>query len=138
MLDDTTREAQPGAVPGVPADGSSGETPAASLADDVAALIQDGKTYLEAELAFQKTRAGYAGQKSKQAIINALAALALLHLALIALVVGLVMTLAPHLTPLGATILVGAVLAAAAAWFGVLALRRVKALGDAFKSDDDG
>ena len=36
-----------------------------SLTDDVLALFEDGKTYAEAELRFQKSRAGFVGNRVK-------------------------------------------------------------------------
>ena len=138
MLDDTTRKAQPDDPDplGKGADAEAGEPPFGSLADDVSALIADGKTYLEAELAFQKTRAGYAGEKTKQGLVFGLAALAFLHLALIALVVGLVIALGPVLTPFGAVAAVTGVLLLGVALFAWWAAKRFRAIGNAFKSDD--
>ena len=64
-----------------------------SLTEDILALIEDGKTYLEAEKAFQKSRAGFVANKGKHGIIRGLAAFGMIHLALIGLVVGVVMAL---------------------------------------------
>ena len=66
------------------------EEPLGSLFDDAYALYEDGKTYLEAEVAFQKSRASYASRETGSGIVFALGALAFLHLALIGLVVGLI------------------------------------------------
>lgn len=138
MLDDATRKAQPDEHEPVGPTGESGDEPTfGSLADDVSALIDDGKTYLQAEVAFQKTRASYAGEKTKQGVVFGLAALAFLHLALIALVVGLVIVLGPYLTPFGAVAVVVGVLLLGVAIFAQKAVSRFKALGDAFKSSDD-
>ena len=138
MLDDATRNAQPDELEPVGPTDDGGDEPAfGSLADDVSALIDDGKTYLQAEIAFQKTRAGYAGEKTKQGVVFGLAALAFLHLALIALVVGLVIALGPYLTPFGAVAVVVGVLLVGVAIFALKAENRFKALGDAFKSGDD-
>ncbi len=108
MFDDDNRPAHP--VDPLLDDPSSADfdgTPAAgSLADDVGALLEDGRTYLEAELAFQKSRLGFVGNKSKQGVVYGVAALAFMHLALIGLVVGLVLALSPTVTPLGATAIV--------------------------------
>lgn len=139
MLDDATRKAQPDELEpvGTGEVGSDDEPAFGSLADDVSALIDDGKTYLEAELAFQKTRAGYAGEQTKQGVVYGLAALAFLHLALIALVVGLVIALGPYLTPFGAVAVVVGALLLGVGVFALMAMRRFKAIGTAFKSDDD-
>ena len=139
MLDDPAHKAQSDELEPVsvadPQDAS--EPPLGSLADDVSALIEDGKTYVEAELAFQKTRAGYAGEKTKQGIIFGLGALAFLHLALIGLVVGLIIALAPYLTAFGAVAVVVGALLIGVAIFASIATKRFKAIGTAFKSDED-
>lgn len=138
MLDDAARDAQPdGLEPVTEPVPSASEPPFGSLADDVSALIEDGKTYIDAELAFQKSRAGYAGNQTKQSVIYAMGALAFLHLALIGLVIGLIMAIEPYLTAFGATAVVVGVLLIGAAIFGRLAGKRLKALGNAFASGDD-
>ncbi|MEP0191074.1 MAG: hypothetical protein ABJP70_10650 [Erythrobacter sp.] len=73
-----------------------------SLVEEAAALIDDGKTYLEAELAFQKTRAGIAGKSAAKAAVFAIIAIILLHIAFLALAVGLVIALEPLVTIWGA------------------------------------
>lgn len=114
----------------------SGSAPAErSLMDDVGALIDDGKTYLEAELAYQKSRAGYAADRLKWTAIYGAAAFGLLHLALIALTVGAVIALTPLTGPWIATALVVALLLAGTYYF----VRKLRAkLGDirsAFEDD---
>ncbi|MGQ7829017.1 phage holin family protein [Altererythrobacter sp. Z27] len=110
--------------------------PDGSLVDDVAALVQDGRNFVEAEIAFQKTRLAFAANRSKSAVVSGLFALAFIHLALIALVVGLVIALTPLVSALGATaIVVGALL------FGAfLMLMRMRnstqEIGDAFGNDN--
>ena len=94
----------------------------ASLVDDVVALLSDGKTYAEAELAFQKSRAGYTANRAKGAIAFGLAAFGVLHLALIAATVGLVIALVPLIGPWGATALVTLALIV----IGVVLLRMLK------------
>lgn len=82
-----------------------------SLRDDVAALVEDARTYAEAELAFQKTRASLAGRRGARALGSLVLALVLLHIALIALAVGVVIALAPWVTTWGAiAIVVGVML----------------------------
>lgn len=73
--------------------GNSRDEP--SLLEDFEALIADGKSYFEAELRFQRTRLGFTGSRIKWAFIYGAAAFGFLHLALIGLVVGLVIALAP-------------------------------------------
>ena len=134
MLDETTHEARPNDA------GPEGDTvftddpaPAAgSLADDVTALLEDGRTYVEAEIAYQKSRAAFAGSQTKSGVVFGVAALAFLHLALIALVVGLVIALAPYLSAFGATALVVGLLMVGAVLFGRLAACRFSAIGKAY------
>jgi hypothetical protein len=92
-----------------------------SLIEDVEALIDDGKTYLEAEIAYQKTRAIYVADKAKSALIYGAVAASFAFLALVGLTVGLIIALTPLLTAWGASALVvgllviGALIAARAA-----------------------
>ncbi|MFN4112392.1 MAG: phage holin family protein [Sphingomonadaceae bacterium] len=118
-------------------DTSSGgdDLPAGSLVDDLSALIEDGQTYLTAELAYQKTRLSFASGQGKAGAVFLLGALAFLHLALIALVVGLVFALAPVLTPLGATAAVFAVLLLLALMFVLAARKRIATIARAFEKD---
>ncbi len=93
-----------------------------SLTDDVFALIEDGKTYAEAELRFQKSRAAFVGNRSKGAVVYLLAAFGMFHLALIAATVGFVMALIPLVGPWGATAIVTLGLVVA----GLILLRLLK------------
>ena len=77
-----------------------------SLLDDLSHLYSDGKTYAEAELSYQKTRAAFVANRGKSAGIFGAAAALLALLALIALTVGLLMGLAPIITIWGATVVV--------------------------------
>ena len=77
--------------------------PERSLFDDVEAAIDDGKTYLSAEIQYQKTRAAFVADRAKDAAIFAALGGALAVLALVALTVGLVLALTPHLTAWGAS-----------------------------------
>ena len=107
-----------------------------SLTDDVLALLEDGKTYAEAELRFQKSRAGFVGNRIKGAIAIGLGAFGVFHLALIAATIGAVLALAPIIGAFPATLLVTFVLVA----IGVLLLRMLKArldeISDAFDEED--
>ena len=98
------------------------ENDSPSLMADVDALIADGKTYLEAELAYQKSRAGFAANRLKWTAVYGAAAFGLLHLALIALTVGAVIALSPLTGPWLATGIVVVLLLAGALVF-VLKLR---------------
>ncbi len=86
------------------------DTSFAGLRDEVSALVEDARTYAEAELAFQKTRAGIAGKRAARALVLLVLALVLLNLALIALAVGAVIALAPYVTIWGAIAIVVGVL----------------------------
>jgi hypothetical protein len=85
-------------------DGESGAM--RSLRDDVEALIEDGRTYLETELVYQKTRVAFVADRAKGAVIYGALAAALGVLALIGLTVGLIIALTPLLTAWGASALV--------------------------------
>ncbi len=106
-----------------------------SLGDDITALVDDGKAYVQAELAFQKSRAAFAAGEVKAGTVFALGMLAFLHLALIGLVVGLILSLAPIVGPLGATGIVVGVLLLGMALLGWLAVTHFKKISRAF---DDG
>lgn len=108
-----------------------------SLIDDVVALLDDGKTYAEAELAFQKSRAGYAANRAKGAIAFGLAAFGVFHLALIAGAVGLVIALIPLIGPWGATAVVTFALIAAGIWLLRLLKGRIDDIRDAFAEDGE-
>ena len=94
------------------------------LVDDVRQLASDGRTLLEAELAYQKSRALVAGQAAKGVAGWGALALALVFFALMALVLGLVLVLAEAIGALWATIAAFLGLLAFAALSGWFALRR--------------
>lgn len=95
-----------------------------SLVADVRQLVEDGRTLLEAELAYQKSRAMVAGQAAKGVAGWMALALALLFFALMALVLGLILTLVPALGAIWATIAVVLGLLAMGALSGWVAVRR--------------
>ena len=95
-----------------------------SLLVDVEALIDDGKTYLEAELAYQRTRAAFVADRAKSAVILFAVAVLLGFLALIGLTVGLIIALTPILTAWGASALVVALLVVGALIAGKAAAGR--------------
>lgn len=64
-----------------------------SLVEDVRQMVDDGRTLLEAELAYQKSRALVAGQGAKGIAGWGALALALVFFALMALVMGLLLAL---------------------------------------------
>lgn len=110
---------EPAATGGTTPPPAKPDTTFSGLRDDVSALVEDARNYAEAEIAFQKTRASLAGKHGARAVAMLVLALVLLHIALIALAVGVVIALAPHVTIWGAiAIVVGLML------FGVALLLR--------------
>lgn len=105
-----------------------------SLLDDAEALFEDGKTYLQAELAYQKSRAGFAGNRLKWAAAYGAMAFGLLHLALIAFTVGLVIALALIVGPWLAT----AIVCIALLLGGVILLLKLRSKIDDIRSIFDG
>lgn len=113
------------------------EFEAQSLTDEVAALIDDGKTYVEAELSFQKTRAAYTAKRGKSALLLGLFALGFVHLALVALVVGAVIALTPYVTAWGATAIVVGLLLLGTFILLMLMRNHTRAIGDAFREENE-
>ena len=106
-----------------------------SLRDDVRALIDDGKTYVEAELQFQKSRVALVANRGRSGAIFAVGAVLLLHLTLITLAVGAVYALAPAIGRWGAVAVVVGLLLIGGIVLGVIAKRRFGALSMAFSGD---
>lgn len=99
--------------PALPEQGGP-ETPAPplrSLQTDVEALVEDGRTYLAAELAFQKVRAAFLAEQAKRALVLGVLGALFASLTLIGLVVGLIVALAPLIGPWVAVIVVVTALA---------------------------
>lgn len=117
MLDDNERpsDTPDGALPHEPdayddVSGIEDEQIDASLTDDLFALFEDGKTYAQAEIAFQKSRGNFAANRTKKAIYLGLGAFGVFHLALIACTLGVVIALAQLVGPWIATAIVTAAL----------------------------
>ena len=110
-------------------------SPQPSLSDDVRNLVEDGRTFAEAELAFQKSRAAWAGNRVKFIAIFAVLALGFVHLSLVALVVGAVFALAQMMNPWAATGVVTLALLLGAAILGLMIKSKIGDIGDAFASD---
>jgi len=108
-----------------------------SLTEELGALIDDGRTYFEAEVAFQKTRAKLAGKSIGIAIACALVALILLNIAFLALAVGLVIALAPIMTIWGAIAVVVGSLFVLVALLGWIAMRRGQLIAAIFAAPKD-
>lgn len=77
------------------------------LAARLEALLQQGEALLGAELAYQKARVGFGWSRGKRVALYLVLAGAFGGLTLVALVVGLLIALAPLLTPWGALAVVG-------------------------------
>jgi hypothetical protein len=90
-----------------------------SLAEDLRQLADDARALAQAEIAYQKSRAAFAGQEVKWIAILGLLAAVLVFFALMALTLGLVLALTPILTAWGAT---------AAVFVGLLAVAGLSAL----------
>jgi hypothetical protein len=114
---------------------SLSETRERSLNEDLHQLAQDARAYAEAEFHFQKSRASYAASASKSIIVYALVALVLVFFAIMALVVGLVIALAPLLTPWGSTAVVTLALLGLAVFLLLRAKKRVSTLMTVFAGD---
>lgn len=107
-----------------------------SLTDEIAALIDDGRTFAEAEFAFQKTRAAVAGKSIGMAAGFAVVALVALHVTLLALAVGMVIALQPHVSIWGAIAIVVGGLLLVTVLLALAAKRRADHLAILFGSSD--
>lgn len=108
-----------------------------SLTEELAALIDDGRTYAEAELAFQKTRAKFAGKSVGAAAGFLVVAIVTLHIAVLALAVGMLIALQPLVTIWGAIAIVVGALLVATALLVLAAKRRADRLKLLFGSEGD-
>ncbi|HSG34291.1 MAG TPA: phage holin family protein [Sphingomonadaceae bacterium] len=114
---------------------ASGE-PSPSLLADVEALVEDGKTYAEAELAYQKTRLTYVSRQAKSAALYTLIAAALVVMAVVTLSIGAILALTPVIGAFGATAVVFVALVLGALLFGIAARGKIAKAVSAFESDD--
>jgi Flp pilus assembly protein TadB len=106
----------------------AGDAATRSLIDDVRQLAEDGRTLLEAELAYQKSRAALAGQTVKGMAGWIALALALVFFALMALVMGLLLALTPLIGGWLAMVAVVLGLALLAVLSGLAAKRKWQAM----------
>lgn len=97
-----------------------------SVIADVRQLTADAKTFAEAELAYQTSRARFAGEAAGRIALYGLVALVLAVFALGAMVVGLLIALTPMVTAWGATAIVAGGLGLVALLFVLLALGKWK------------
>ncbi len=74
----------------------------ASLRDDLRVLAADARTFVTAELAYQKTRAAYVGDQAKVISLLGVVAATFAFFAVMAAVVGTVIALGPTLGAWGA------------------------------------
>lgn len=95
-----------------------------ALVSDIRQLVADGRTLAEAELAYQSSRARLAGSAAKSVAFYGVAAFVLAVFGLVALVVGLLIALAPLVTAWGATAIVAGGLFLLAALCTMRAKRR--------------
>lgn len=114
------------------AEGGASDVHPGSLLDDVEALIEDGKTYAEAELEYQKSRAAYAFKRAGRAAIFGAFAAVMVVLALLSVVIGALISLIPVLGPWGATGAVVCVLMLSAAILWALARAQLSDLLQTF------
>ena len=122
-------------APDVPDPVEPEEERQSSLFEDVGALIEDGKTYAEAELAFQKTRLFYVLAHARSiAVLGGLAVLFVI-LAIVAAVVGVLIGLIPVLGPWGAAGAVTGGLLLIAAMLGLAVRAKAKGLSKAFEDE---
>lgn len=108
-----------------------------SLIGGARALFEDGQSLFAAEIAFQKARVGFVLGRAKGILALAALALALLFFALMALVVGLLLALAPLIGPWGAlaVVLLGLLALTGVSVLGIV--RRVKSTLRALKGQDE-
>ncbi|MEO9463091.1 MAG: phage holin family protein [Marinomonas sp.] len=110
--------------------------PPPPLKEEIAALVEDGKIYAEAEFAFQKTRLSFAADRGKSALILGVLAFGFVHLMLIALVVGSIIALAPMVGGWAAMGIVVGVLLLATIIFGLIIRSKIKDVTRAFAKSD--
>lgn len=106
-----------------------------SLVDDIKHLANDGRTLLEAEFAYQKSRAVVAGAGAKGIAGWAALALALVFFALMALVVGVLLGIAEFIGIWAATGVTVLLVLAGAGLAGFAASRRWKRMSEALADD---
>lgn len=113
----------------------AGDAATRSLIDDLRQLVRDGRTLIEAELAYQKSRAALAGQTARSMAGWIALALALVFFALMALVMGLLLALAPLIGGWLAmlAVVLGTLLAAGLS--GWLAFRKWRAMARRLQDD---
>lgn len=118
-------------------DAPAGEPRDESIGALIARLVEDGKSYAEAEFEVLKEIAAHRAVRARRALVALAAGWFLLVAAMTALMIGMVTGLAQHMSPFLAGLTVGVPLAAAGyflvsfGWAGVKGLGRDKAEADA-------
>lgn len=107
-----------------------------SLVDDVKHLVADGRTLLEAELAYQKSRAVVAGAGVKGMAGWGALALALVFFALMAGVIGLLIALGALIGMLAATAVMVVLLLVLAGLAGLAVTKRWNRMSAALERED--
>jgi uncharacterized membrane protein YqjE len=108
-----------------------------SLEEDLRQLASEARAFAAAEVAYQKSRAAFAGQQARSIALLGLLAAVLVFFALMALTVGLVIALTPLITAWGATAAVFGGLLIAAAICALLAFRTWKRMMAALSNETD-
>lgn len=111
----------------------------ASLREDLRLLAADAKSFVTAELAYQKARAAYASEKAKTISLLGVIAATAIFFAALAAVVGTVIALGPVLGPWGAMAAVTLALLAIALICGLIAMNHLRQMKDVLsEGGDDG
>lgn len=108
-----------------------------SLTDDLRQLAADARVLASAEVAYQKSRAAFAGQEVKRIAVLGVLAAVLVFFALMALTLGLVLALTPILTAWGATATVVGGLLIVAALCALMASGRWKRMTALLSDETD-
>lgn len=106
------------------------EAPPETAADDgiggaIKALIEDGQTLVEAEIAYRKAQASYGLSEAKSIVVLLLLGIAFAFFTLLALVVGLLLALASYVGVWASLAIVGGVLGILAAICLARAVKRM-------------
>ena len=97
-----------------------------SLQEDLRLLADDARVLAQAELAYQKSRAAFAGQEAGRIALLGVLAAVLVFFALMALTLGVVLALTPVLGAWGATAAATGGLLLVAAILGMIVASRVR------------
>lgn len=118
-------------------DAEDEERGTSSLFQEIGSLIEDGKTYAQAEVAFQKTRFSFFAGHAKWGVMLGGIAAVLVVISLFAMVFGLILSLAPILTPIGATVAVTLATLILAGLLAAVAKMQFGKAKSAFESKDN-